>query len=167
MSPRLVDSAWFLPVIGLAIGLLLCLGLFHEGTPGWARWMIGAVGLLAPVAPLLFLLPGHFLAVRRGLIGRSRFPHTVSIDADLVVVEHRGRVMRHALSDVQRARRARNDNWTESKALEDALGLFSASGRELVRVPLSAGGLDALLRALEARGIEVEEVLVEAPAILD
>jgi len=71
------------------------------------------------------------------------------------------------LAEVTRARRVCNDNWTESKLLEDALGLFAASGRELVRVPLSAAGVDALMVALGRRGVPIDEVLTSAPAFLD
>ncbi|WP_437745638.1 hypothetical protein WMF39_11780 [Sorangium sp. So ce1504] len=66
-----------------------------------------------------------------------------------------------------RARFARNDNWTESKMLEDALGLFALDGREIERLPGSAADLGGLLVELEARGIPVEHVYVSAPAVLD
>lgn len=74
---------------------------------------------------------------------------------------------RHALDDITRARLARNDNWTESKMLEDALGLFAKNGRELARVPESATGFGALLIELNARKIPIEEVDVSAPTLLD
>jgi hypothetical protein len=66
-----------------------------------------------------------------------------------------------------RARMARNDNWTESKLLEDALGLFAESSRELARVPESAEGFEALSAELRAREIPVDDVAVSAPAFLD
>ncbi|MDI1436722.1 hypothetical protein [Polyangium sorediatum] len=51
--------------------------------------------------------------------------------------------------------------------LEDALGLFTAKGREIERLPESATGLDELQRELEARGVPIEHVGVSAPAVLD
>ena len=75
--------------------------------------------------------------------------------------------MSHALDLIARARFARNDNWTESKMLEDALGLFTAKGREIERLPESATGLDELQRELGDRGVPIEHVEVSAPAILD
>ncbi|WP_437534922.1 hypothetical protein WME79_11955 [Sorangium sp. So ce726] len=73
----------------------------------------------------------------------------------------------HALGIIVRARFARNDNWTESKMLEDALGLFALDGREIERLPGSAADLGGLLVELEARGIPIEHVYVSAPAVLD
>lgn len=170
MMRRVLDTPWFLPAIGVALGGLAVAGLTLGAVPMWIRWVSAVVvGLatIAPVAPFLALLPWHFVAVRRGLIRRSRVPYSVTVAHGALIVEHRSTRIHCELNKVSRARRARNDNWTESKMLEDAMGLFSANGRELVRVPLSAVGVDALVRELGELGVAIEEVLVSAPTVLD
>lgn len=167
---RLLDSEWSLSVMGLVLGGLAVWGLVAQEAPGWARWGASALALLAflgPALPLLALLPWHVVAVRRGLIRRSRIPPAIRLDEREILVEHGGKLARCQWAEISRARRAANGNWTGSKMLEDALGLFSSNGRELLRVPLSAAGTDALLRELGTRGVPIEEVLVSAPSYLD
>ena len=113
------------------------------------------------------LLPWHFIAMHRGLVPRSEQRHTVSVEGGAATLTHGNKRTRCDLNQVSRARRAFNDNWTESKMLEDAVSLFSAKGRALVRVPVSADGFDGLMRELAARGVVVEDVPVSAPAFLD
>lgn len=82
MMWRVLDTTWFLPAIGLALGGLAVAGLTVDGVPRWIRWASAVlVGLatIAPVAPFLALLPWHFLAVRRGLIRRSLVPYSVTV----------------------------------------------------------------------------------------
>lgn len=50
--------------------------------------------------------------------------------------------------------------------LEDAIGFFSAEGREIVRVPLSATGLDEVVRTLHEQGVPIADVAVSAPVFL-
>src|SRR5690606_21231429 len=50
--------------------------------------------------------------------------------------------------------------------LEDAIGPFSAEGREIVRVPLSATGLDEVVRTLHEQGVPIADVAVSAPVFL-
>lgn len=167
---RVLDSGWFLPSIGVAVGGLAVAGLTLAAVPIWLRWVSGAVAALAfaaPVLPFLALLPWHFLALRRGLMPRSRGPCTVTLAHGALSVDHGATHTRCDLDEVSRARRARNDNWTESKMLEDAIGLFSAKGVEIARVPLAAAGVDELVRALDELGVPIDDVLVSAPAFLD
>jgi hypothetical protein len=168
MARRVFDSVWFDSTLGVVLGALAVYG-FTNGAPSWAKLVsavLSGLVLLLPVAPLLVILVDLRSALRRGLIRRG-VACTVVNDAGAVAVSSRGRTVRHPLADVGRARRARNDNWSESKLVEDALGLFSVRGRELVRVPLSASGVEALERALTDRGVPVEEVWVAAPTFLD
>lgn len=121
----------------------------------------------APVLPFLVLIPWHFIALHRGLIRRGRVPCVVSLSQEAIHVERGDEPTSHALDIIARARFAQNDNWTESKMLEDALGLFASDGREIVRLPRSATGFDELLVELSARGIPIEYVCVSAPAVFD
>lgn len=167
---RVLDTTWFLPAVGIALGGLALAGLTVDGVPRWIRWasaVVVGLATIAPVAPFLALLPWHFLAVRRGLIRRGHVPYSVTVAHGALIVEHGSTRVHCELNEVSRARRARNDNWTESKMLEDAMGLFSASGREIVRVPLAAVGVDVLVRELGELGVAIEDVLVSAPAVLD
>ncbi|MDI3284115.1 hypothetical protein [Polyangium sp. 15x6] len=123
--------------------------------------------LLFPVLPFLLLIPWHFIALHRGLARRSDVPCVMSLSEGVLHVQRGDERKSHALTGVARARLARNENWTESKMLEDALGLFAANGREIVRLPESATGFDELQRELDARGIPIEHVDVSAPAVLD
>ncbi|APR87289.1 hypothetical protein A7982_12638 [Minicystis rosea] len=159
------DLALGVVLFGVAVAILV--------TPQAPRWMrggvvvLGALGSAFPVLVLLALVPWHFIARYRGLARRSKTPSVVSVADGMLLVEHGERRARHALDAVARARIARNANWTESTMLEDAVGLFAANGREMVRLPLSAKDVDVVLRALEARGIPIEHVEVSAPAVLD
>ena len=167
---RILNSAWFLPSIGVAVGGLALVGLTLDGLPTSLRWVskaVVALAVVAPALPFLALLPRHFLAVRRGLIPRSHVPRAVTVAHGTVIVDHGSSQTRCDLHEVSRARRARNDNWTESKMLEDALGLFSSQGREFVRVPVAVVGVDALVHELNERGVPIDDVLVSAPAFLD
>lgn len=166
---RVLDSAWFLPSIGLVIGGLVVAGLVGP-VPPWVRWIclvVAAVASIAPFLPILALLPWYFVAVRRGLVPSKRGPASVSVAQGALVVDHGAKHTRCDLKQVSSARRACNDNWTESKILEDAIGLFSAEGREIVRVPLSATGIDELVRALHKQGVPIVDVAVSAPVFLD
>ena len=168
MARRVFDSVWLELTLGVILAALAVYG-FTDGAPTWAKLasaVLSGLVLLFPVAPLLVILVNYFIALRRGLIRRG-VACAVSLEAGAVAVSRRGRTVRHPLADVGRARRARNDNWGESKLVEGALGLFSARGRELVRMPLSASGVDALERALADRGVPVEDVWVAAPTFLD
>lgn len=128
--------------------------------------LLGWLGTLLPLL-VLGLIPWHFLALYRGLTKRTRIGCVVSLADGLLHVKRGSQHTSHALDAVARGRFARNDNWTESKMLEDALGLFSKRGRELVRLPASTEGLEALLAELRRRGIPVEDVYVSAPAFFD
>lgn len=168
--PRARPSAWLLPAVGVVLGGLALAGLTVGEAPRWVRGLSGALvalAILAPALPPLVLLPWHFVAVRRGLTPRRSGPCAVRVVDGALFVDRGGRRTRLDLHEISRARRARNDNWTESKLLEDALGLFSSTGRELARVPLGADGIDALFGALAGRGVPIDDVLVSAPALLD
>ena len=91
----------------------------------------------------------------------------VSLSEGAIHVKRGNNRTNHALGIIVRARFARNDNWTESKMLENALGLFALDGREIERLPESATGLDELLVELGARRIPIEHIYVSAPAVLD
>ena len=121
----------------------------------------------APLLPVVLLIPWHFLALHRGLTKRLPDRCVVALAAGSLHVTRGSTHTRHALSAIVRGRFVRNDNWTESKILEDALGLFAVRGRELVRLPESTAGLDALLAELHRRGVPIEDVHVSAPAYLD
>lgn len=150
-----------------AIGAATVAILASHRTPTWLRAIVVGLGIVVPFLPLLALLPQHFLATRRGLIRRSRIPCAVEISGEAIHVTRGDERKTHALGMIVRARFTRNDNWTESKVLEDALGLFGSDGREIARLPASTAGLDALLAELGARAIPIEDVYVSAPAILD
>jgi hypothetical protein len=158
---------WKEVAVGGVLGGLALLLLVVPGTPAWLRGGIVALGVVGPWLPLLALLPWHFVAQHRGLARRSPSRCAVSLEDGFLLVTRGESRTRHALDAVIHARLARNGNWTESKLLEDALTLFAANGREMVRLPLSASGIDSVLHALEARGIVVRHVEVSAPAVLD
>jgi hypothetical protein len=155
-----VLAALTISVAGLAIVL-------DDRSPGWLRAGVYVIAAVGPFLPLLALIPWHFIAKHRGLIPRSRVPCVVSLSDGALHVRRGDTCSSHALGIIVRARYARNANWTESKMLEDALGLFALDGREIERLPGSAANLGGLLVELEARGIPVEDVYVSAPAVLD
>ena len=129
--------------------------------------LCAVLAALLPVLTVLVLVVDYFVARHRGLAKRTSARWAVSIEGDDLHVERDGVRRRLPLRSVVRARFARNENWTESKLLEDALGLFTASGREVARLPESAQGLDALVTELARRGVAIEPVYVGAPAYLD
>ncbi|HRI71206.1 MAG TPA: hypothetical protein PK156_43535 [Polyangium sp.] len=141
--------------------------LIYPGSPAWLRAIVLILATFGPFFPILALIPWHFIAKHRGLTSRSRIPCVVSCANGMLHVGRGNKRARHALDRVVRARLARNDNWTESNMLEDALGLFAAKGREIERVPESAMGFNALLIELNVRGIPIEQVDVSAPTMLD
>ncbi len=139
-------------------------------SPTWLR--IGVEILViaataAPALPFLALIPWHFIALHRGLVRRRSVLCVVSLSQGVIQVNRGDKLTSHALGIIVSARFAQNDNWTESKMLEDALGLFASDGREIERLPRSATGFDELLVELGARGIPIEQVYVSAPALLD
>lgn len=153
--------------VGLLLGVVALLGLLWDGAPTWLRvvsMVLLALAFIAPALPFLILLPWHFFALHRGLIARRDEVMSLTLEAETLVLSDGQRV---SLDDVASARACRNDNWSESRMLADALTLYSAKGRKLVRVPLDAVGVDALLRELQRRGVLVKDVLVSAPAFLD
>ncbi|TKD03544.1 hypothetical protein [Polyangium fumosum] len=162
-----LPSMWKETAASLAIAAVLLFIFLESRFPTWLRALIGLLVLVAPVLPFLVLLPWHFIARYRGLAKRSDVPCVLSLAEGVLHVQRGDKRTRHALDLVARARFARNDNWTESKMLEDALGLFTAKGREIERLPESATGLDELQRELEARGVPIEHVGVSATAVLD
>lgn len=90
MTRRLLDSAWFLPPVGLALGGLAVAGLTVSGVPSWLRWGSAAMVVLAtlgPALPVVALIPWYFLSLRRGLIARGPHPCTVTLLGDAVLVE--------------------------------------------------------------------------------
>lgn len=164
--------SWKGPVVGMALGAALCVALrtVDAGSPMWLRVAVGVILLavtVAPAVPFLALIPWHFVALHRGLVSRGSVPCVVTVSGGVIHVESAGKLRSHALDDIVRARFVRNGNWTESKMLEDALGLFASSGREIDRLPESTTGLDELLVELGVRGIPIEEREVSAPAFLD
>lgn len=136
-------------------------------TLGFILILLGWLASVLPPLLILLLIPWHFLAVRRGLMKRTTTGCAVSLAGGSLHVQRGLKHTSRSLDGIVRGRFARNGNWTESKMLEDALGLFAAGGREVVRLPESAEGLDALLAELRHRGIPVEDVEVSAPALLD
>ncbi len=154
-------------VLTVALSALLIGVMISDKTPSWLRALAGALVFVGPFVPVLALLPWHFVAKRQGLISRSQIPCVLLMDDDGLLVDRGGKRLHYAWSRVARVRWARNDNWTESKMLEDAAGLFDERGREFERIPESARGFAMLMEAFTARKIPVEIVLVSAPAILD
>jgi hypothetical protein len=158
--------------MGTALGIVVVVLLVSGGTPSWLRGAAGVVACLAaaaPLLPILVLVPWHFLAIHRGLTPRRTEPSAVFIRDGWVVRTgpRDGETIRIRLGAIRRARVARNDNWTASKMLDDAIGLFGSSGRELLRIPLGSQGSDDLLAVLARDGVPTEEVAVSAPAVLD
>lgn len=171
MMRRLLHNESFQSVlIVLVLGSLTLWGLLVPDAPRWVKACAAVICVLAflgPALPALALLPWHFIAVHRGLVPRSERRRIIELEAGAATITHGDKQTRCDLKQVSRARRAFNDNWTESKMLEDAVTLFSVKGRALVRVPVSAEGFDELMRELAARGVVVEDVPVSAPAFLD
>jgi hypothetical protein len=141
--------------------------LFYDGSPRWLRGIVIVLATVGPFLPILALIPWYFVARHQGLMSRSRTPCAVSCSNGLLLIECGNKRMSHPFERIVRARMAQNDNWTESNMLEDALGLFAANGREIVRIPESAVGLSSVVAELGARGIPIEYVAVSAPAVLD
>ena len=164
--------SWKEAVAALAVGAALLAGLIFvdAGSPAWHHVAVAVLLLavaLAPALPFLALIPWHFIALHRGLVRRGSAPCAVSISEGAIHVRRGKKLSVHALDGIVRARFVRNGNWTESKMLEDALGLFASSAREIERLPSSTIGLDELLVKLNARGIPIEDLEVSAPAFLD
>jgi hypothetical protein len=164
--------AWkeMIAIFAICAATLALLIFVNAGSPAWLRAVLGVLvfaATAAPALPFLMLIPWHFICLHRGLIRRSRAPCVVSISHGAVHVERADKISSHALDSVVRARFTRNDNWTESTMLEDALGLFTLNGREIERLPESATGFKELLVELGARGISIDHVDVSAPAFLD
>jgi hypothetical protein len=156
--------------VGTMLGCMVLAALLAEGTPRWLRSVATGVvvlAMLAPLLPVLVLLPWHLIAVRRGLAPRSTTSFTLAIREGDVVITHAIKAACYPLNEVARARVARNSNWTESKMLEDALSLVDTRGRRLARVPLTAHGVEEVVGELKRRGIPIDEVEVSAPAFLD
>ena len=139
----------------------------HDGSRTWLRASIIVFVSVGPFLPVLMLIPWHFIAKHRGLISRSPIPCVVSCSNGSLHIERGHKRTSHSFERIVRARLAQNDNWTESKMLEDALGLFASNGREIERLPESATGFAGLLAELHARQIPVDYVDVSAPTLLD
>lgn len=129
--------------------------------------LLAGAALLHPILVALVLVADYFVCRYRGLVKRTSSRWAVSIADDVLHIDRDGVRRSLPLRDLARARFVRNENWTESKLLEDALGLLTASGRELTRLPESTQDLDVLVAELARRGIEIEQVYVSAPAYLD
>lgn len=141
--------------------------LIYNGSPTWLRIMIILLVTVGPFLPILALIPWHFIAKHQGLMSRSPIPTVVSCSNGFIQITRGNKRTSLPFEHIVRARLARNDNWTESKMLEDALGLFAANGREIERLPESATGFATVLSELDARGIPIEYVDVSAPTVLD
>lgn len=159
--------SWSEVVLIVVMSALLIGVVISDKTPPWLRALVGVLVFVGPFVPVLALLPWHFVAKRRGLISRSQILCVVTMDDDGLLVERGGKRIRHAWIRIVRVRHAQNDNWTESKMLEDAAGLFDERGREFERIPESAQGFTVFMAEITARNIPVDVALVSAPAILD
>lgn len=156
------DIALIVGISGISLFILI-----YDGSPTWLQAIVLLLATIGPVLPILVLIPWHFIAKHRGLIARSNVPCTVSCsNGELLVLRGEKRTS-HPLEGIARGRIARNDNWTESKMLEDALGLFTAKGREVVRLPESADGFANVVEELHRRNVPIDYVDVSAPAVLD
>jgi len=163
-----------LAISAICTATFVGLAFVDHGSPSGLRTgvavLVGVLlmaGTVAPALPFLALIPWHFIALQRGLVSRGRVPCVVSLSRKAIHVKRGNKLTSHTLDIIARARFAQNDNWTESKMLEDALGLFASDGREIGRLPRSAAGFDELLVELAARRIPIEYVYVSAPAVLD
>jgi hypothetical protein len=159
-------------VLGTLLGGVVLALLVWSGTPAWLRTGAGLVALVAfaaPFLPILVLIPWHFVAIHQGLTPRRAMPATVIVaDGWIVCTEPKtGKETRVRWGEVARARVVRNDNWSQSKMLDDALGLFASGRRELLRVPLDSNGADRLIGELAAAAVPIEHVAVSAPTFLD
>lgn len=159
--------SWQEPLAIVALSGVSLFILIYSGSPTWLRTLVLILVTFGPFFPFLALIPWHFIAKHRGLTSRSRIPCVVSCANGLLHVQRGNKHSRHALDHIVRARLARNDNWTQSNMLEDALGLFAVNGREIERIPESAMGFNALLIELNAQKIPIEQVDVSAPSVLD
>jgi hypothetical protein len=159
--------SWKEAVAIVALSGISLVILLHDGSPTWLRAMIMLLVTVGPFLPVLALIPWHFIAKHQGLMSRSPIPTIVSYSNGVIQITRGNKRTSHPFEHIVRARLARNDNWTESTMLEDALGLFAVNGREIVRLPESATGFAALLAELNARGIPIEYVDVSAPSMLD
>lgn len=132
-------------------------------------WVTVAVvlGWFAGLAPFLVLIPWYFVAKHRGLAPRPRVSCVIRHSRTLLHVERGATPACYRLDAIVRARFAMNENWTESLLLEDALSLYAADGREIVRLGASAKGFEEVVARLKARGVPIEHVAVSAPAYLD
>lgn len=163
----MANDVWKDVGLGIALGGVALVGLLWSDAPTWLQVVAGLIALLAtlfPVLPFAVLLPWHFVARRRGLMPRSNEPTALRVEADALIITHRGKTTRIALDEVTRVRDARNDNWTESRMLADALTLY---GAKPVRVPLDADGIDTLISTLQRRNVPIEYVLISAPTVVD
>jgi hypothetical protein len=139
--------------------------------PSVMAWIsVGLVILAIGGPPLLFLLalpPWLMWSCARGMKLRSRTVWRLELREErLEVWVGPRRRWQRPLSAVQRARDARNANWTGSTFVEDALTLYDADGRAL-KIPSSAQGFSALLDALHGRQVPIARVDVSAPVFLD
>lgn len=115
--------------------------------------LLAGAASLYPLLLVVVLVAEYFVCRYRGLVKRTSSRWAVFVADDALHIERDGVRRSLPLRDLSRARFVRNDNWTESRLLEDALGLRTASGRELARLPESTKDLDVLVAELTRRGV--------------
>lgn len=108
-----------------------------------------------------------FWGVRHGLRLRTRTRWRVETSEETLTIWERGRRRKIPLGDIVVARLSTNFDLGASRFLEDALGLFDAHGRRIVKLPHSTLGLPALLEVLGKRAISVDRVKVNPPRVFD
>lgn len=168
--PRESTERWLLPAVGLVLGGAAAILRVAEGTPSWLRNLAAvalAAAFVAPALPFLVLPPWYLAARLRGLVPRTNDTWEVRVEGDDLALVHRGRTRRVEVRAIRRLRQARNDNWTESKLLEDGLVFYGRFGRAFAAIPSRSTGVREVLRVFAERGVPLEEVFVSAPAFLD
>ncbi len=123
--------------------------------------------LLAGFMPLGMLYV-YFKGLRKGLIRKDNSTWTITYSEDAICVAKNGVAKSQVqFKNIATAVYAYDDGWTKSTLVENALSLYDRNRRLVAKFPESANGFWDVYRAIEATGVSIERIVVEAPSYLD
>ena len=158
-----LSSGWAPEFLALAERFDKALADWRGPYMRWLDWVAALLGLLSQAWPILFLIPWHFIARRRGLVPRRRHPGHVDLVGERVVFASESERWEVPFEQIHHIRSAENSNLAESTMLESGMTFFAATGRRLAYVGASAAGFRRVLDEFTKRAVPVEIVEVSAP----